>query len=286
MADNPSTLWYWNDWDNDRGLQLCSLAAQGLWMRMLSLAARSGGYVTVGGKRVTASDLAVLTGNATDTIETLLAELHDRGVFGVTKGRVIFNRRMIRDERRRETNRENGRKGGIASLEKQRGIFNSPKRQNERAPERRAERTAERLPERPSEPPLPSTLYPKNPIPLSPSPKRAGRAARLTDDFTVSELWLRDAQHARQRHSLAPIDLRLEAEKFTTYWQAKAGNAATKLDWHKTWINWSLNAKPPTNGNGKSRADSVIEAFAFAAGIDGSRDSRRDSPPLPPLLPG
>jgi hypothetical protein len=30
-----------NDWDNEPGMKFCSLAAQGLWFKMLGLAARS-----------------------------------------------------------------------------------------------------------------------------------------------------------------------------------------------------------------------------------------------------
>jgi hypothetical protein len=33
--DNPSTTFFWNDWDNEPGMKFCGLAAQGLWVKML-----------------------------------------------------------------------------------------------------------------------------------------------------------------------------------------------------------------------------------------------------------
>ena len=49
------TIWskfYWSDWETDPALRLCSLAAQGLWMRMLCVAASHDpiGYVAVAGR--------------------------------------------------------------------------------------------------------------------------------------------------------------------------------------------------------------------------------------------
>jgi hypothetical protein len=52
IAKNPRTLWYFNDWEDDKALKTCSLAAQGLWMRLLCIAARSPepGIVQIGSR--------------------------------------------------------------------------------------------------------------------------------------------------------------------------------------------------------------------------------------------
>ncbi len=118
MPSNPSSKFFWNDWDNDKALHLCSLAAQGLWMRMLSIAARATpiGYVTINGRSVEATELAQLTGKSEAEIRCLTAELEDRGVFSRDRHHRIYNRRMVRDDRSRREAVKHGRKGGNPRL--------------------------------------------------------------------------------------------------------------------------------------------------------------------------
>lgn len=138
MTGNPWDKFFWNDWETDPALRLCSLAAQGLWMRMLCLAAKAApvGHVKVGGTPCTAADLARLVGESEETVTSLLSELERASVYSRTRTGTIYSRRMVRDAKRRETNRENGKKGGSATYGKQRGIFQSPKRHSERSTER------------------------------------------------------------------------------------------------------------------------------------------------------
>lgn len=116
MSANPSSRWFWNDWDNDRGLALCSFAAQGLWMRILSIAARAGGYVRVNEMACSPKDIAVLIGHPVAEVEMLIAELEQRHVFSRTRNGTIYNRRMIRDEKSRRLSRKNGKMGGNPNL--------------------------------------------------------------------------------------------------------------------------------------------------------------------------
>ncbi len=114
MPANPCSKWFWNDWDNDVALHLCSLAAQGLWMRMLSIAARATpiGYVMVNGRSVDATDLAHVTGASEAEIRCLIDELEDRRVFSRDRHHRIYNRRMVRDARSHNSSVQNGKKGG------------------------------------------------------------------------------------------------------------------------------------------------------------------------------
>ncbi len=114
MPANPCSKWFWNDWDNDIALHLCSLAAQGLWMRMLSIAARATpiGYVMVNGRSVDATDLAHVTGASEAEIRCLLDELEDRRVFSRDRHHRIYNRRMVRDDRAHHKAVQNGKDGG------------------------------------------------------------------------------------------------------------------------------------------------------------------------------
>jgi hypothetical protein len=54
--------WFWADWSNDTALNLCSLAAQGLWMRLLCIAAQGEPYgcVTIKGRPPSIAELRSL----------------------------------------------------------------------------------------------------------------------------------------------------------------------------------------------------------------------------------
>jgi hypothetical protein len=73
----------------------------------------------------------------------------------------------------------------------------------------------------------------------------AKRGSRLPDDFILPTEWRQEAAKKRAEHRLPSIDLNLEAEKFTNHWLAKSGADGRKRDWHRTWLNWSLNANVP-----------------------------------------
>jgi hypothetical protein len=101
--DNPSTRWFFNDWDNEPGMKFCSLAAQGLWFKMLGLAARSREYgvVLIGDHPSLRTDLpALLAPSCGETIETigkLIDDLITFKVAAVDEGGRVINRRMVRE---------------------------------------------------------------------------------------------------------------------------------------------------------------------------------------------
>jgi hypothetical protein len=109
---------FWQDWETDHAVRLCSFAAQGLWMRMLCIAAAHDpiGYVAVAGKGLDETGLALLTGRPGSEIASLLGELDQHGVFSRDRQGRIYSRRMIRDARKAATARNNGKKGGNPTL--------------------------------------------------------------------------------------------------------------------------------------------------------------------------
>jgi len=112
-----SVIWskfFWQDWANDPALRLCSLGAQGLWMRMLCVAAEANpiGYVAVNGQALGVTDISRLAGVTETEATALIGELDRYGVFSRTRTGVIYSRRMIRDAKKRVTTSENGKKGG------------------------------------------------------------------------------------------------------------------------------------------------------------------------------
>jgi hypothetical protein len=118
MADLLWAKFYWTDWLSDIAVRRCSLAARGLWMDMLCIAAQHDpiGYVAVNGEACTNEDIARVSGSSIETVDDLIKELERNGVFSRDRKGKIYNRRMINDAKKRKIARENGKNGGNPSL--------------------------------------------------------------------------------------------------------------------------------------------------------------------------
>lgn len=110
------TQWYPEDWLTDAALVMCSLAAQGLWMRLLCHAWKAPVRGVLPGD---ARKLARLAGASVDEVAILIGELEDEGVFSRgedihadLEADAIVNRRMYREWRLVRTRSEAGRAGG------------------------------------------------------------------------------------------------------------------------------------------------------------------------------
>ena len=110
----PWIKWYWQDWKNEDGLQLVSLAARGLWVTMLSVMAssRKRGFLLLGNNKMSVKDLANLTRISEKEALDLLVELREKDVFSETKDGIIYNRRMAREAEISSVRAECGRHGG------------------------------------------------------------------------------------------------------------------------------------------------------------------------------
>ncbi|WP_149802074.1 hypothetical protein [Mesorhizobium sp. NFR06] len=178
------TIWskfFWSDWESDPNLRLCSLAAQGLWMRMLCIAASHEpiGYVAIAGKGLEAAALARLAGCAEAELGALLGELEQNRVFSRDRHGRIYSRRMVADARKARLARRNGLKGGNPSLSKERTFSPSDKRRA-RAGDKRQDR-----------PQSPEAMNPEATIPtgesapaFSPRTKAAAFASRNKKAFS------------------------------------------------------------------------------------------------------
>lgn len=116
--DNPSSIFYWKDYENDESLRISSLAAQGLWMRLLCIAAKADpyGYILVNGFPLEATGAARLAGVTEGEAQSLLQELERNGVFSRDRKGRMFSRRMVRDAAVRAKAQKNGAKGGNPAL--------------------------------------------------------------------------------------------------------------------------------------------------------------------------
>jgi hypothetical protein len=110
----PSFQFYPKEWIWDLALRQCSIAARGLWADLLCLMHEGTPYGHLADERgaLPLEFVLRLVGLPLDEYSRLLAELAERGVFSRTEDRVIFSRRMVRDEERRAQLAENGKRGG------------------------------------------------------------------------------------------------------------------------------------------------------------------------------
>ncbi len=111
-----------DSWRADEQLGECSLAARGLWIELMALAHKYGGYVLINGRAPSLEALAKAVRAKVREVKALLLELLDQGVCSLRADGAYFSRRMVRDFERRARNRENGSKGGNPALSDKRDI--------------------------------------------------------------------------------------------------------------------------------------------------------------------
>jgi len=118
--NRPSLQFYPDDWLSEPGLNICSLAAQGLWIKMISIMWKADirGCLKANGKQINSKGLAKLSGVSEEEISKLLKELGDNNVYSTLEDGTIYSRRLYREaykERElREARTEAGRLGGLA----------------------------------------------------------------------------------------------------------------------------------------------------------------------------
>ena len=116
MSGLPWGKFFWKDWLTDPALSICSLAAQGLWMRMLCIMSMSNppGHLTLPPTRrneTEAKQIARMCHSDARQVRPLIDELETRGVFDRDKAGNIVSRRMIRDAELSEQGRSAATKG-------------------------------------------------------------------------------------------------------------------------------------------------------------------------------
>lgn len=117
MAKMPAIQFYTGDWLKDP-VSGCSLASQGLWLRMMIVMHSSEryGYLQVNGCAMPPEHVARRCGCALAEYQTLLQELFDAGVPSVTDDGIIYSRRMVRDHAARLQAQKDGKLGGNPKL--------------------------------------------------------------------------------------------------------------------------------------------------------------------------
>ena len=110
MAKLPGFLFFPGDWLRDT-VAGCSLAAQGLWLRMMIIGHDSDryGYLAMNGVAIPPGSIAQRCGCTLEQYTTLLVELTAAGVPSRTPEGIIYSRRMVVDALKREQGAERQR---------------------------------------------------------------------------------------------------------------------------------------------------------------------------------
>lgn len=118
MSKRRWSKFWWQDYERDPALRLCSLAAQGLWMRLLCLMheAEPYGHLCVNHRPLHLRQLAQMLGVAERQVQRLMTELREAGVYSTTPEGLIFCRRLLRDKAASDLGAQWGRTGGNPRL--------------------------------------------------------------------------------------------------------------------------------------------------------------------------
>ena len=116
----PKDPWYkfWPDkWENDTELQSCSLAAQGLLIKLMNIMHRSDkpGHLLINGEKPNKTSTKRIINCHQNEYKTRLKELIEKGVLVEVDG-VVVCPKVVRDHTDREASREAGKRGGNPAL--------------------------------------------------------------------------------------------------------------------------------------------------------------------------
>lgn len=253
---NPSATFYWNDWENDEALKACSLAAQGLWMRLLCIAARSPepGVVQIGSLDCSLPRglprVAAATGRSLEEVAPLIDELTSSGAADLDRKKRIVCRRMVRAAALHKKRSEAGKTGA--------DVTNRKRKEKEVLPQQNAGKPPGKPPaNHPALQNLPSSdLHEEDDgesFTEDTSTAPAGAGAGERGDSQGVEAGLRKAravargtrlpdgwqpgpeleQFAREL-GLEPVAVTAE---FVDYWRGVPGQRGVKLDWPATYRN-------------------------------------------------
>ena len=217
MSEHRWSKFWWQDYEGDDALRVVSLAAQGLWMRMLC-AMHKGvpyGHLTINGRATTMPQLAILASVSERKVAGIVQELEKAGVFSVNENGMIFCRRMVRDREISERGQQDGKRGGNPALNPKRAEGITPPLNPGGYPlEAEADTEAE------------ADSKGRAHTPRSATPRRQAKASRLPADWQPSE------------PEYAGVDAHRTLARFRDYWTAQPGQKGVKADWQATWRNW------------------------------------------------
>ena len=118
MTEHRWSKFWWQDYEADDALRLCSLAAQGLWMRMLCAMHRGApyGHLAINGTTPSNRQMSIMLSATEKEVAKLVPELGAAGVLSRNDDGLIYSRRMVRDKAITDEAVANGKRGGNPTL--------------------------------------------------------------------------------------------------------------------------------------------------------------------------
>jgi hypothetical protein len=118
FMNRPWLKFYPSDWRADPRLRMCSLAARGLWIDLISYMHEGEpyGYLMIDGSSPSVDDVSALVGRPRKEVMQALNELESRLVFSRSETGIIYSRRMVRDKAKADRDCTNGKAGGNPGL--------------------------------------------------------------------------------------------------------------------------------------------------------------------------
>lgn len=242
MSARRWSKFWWQDWQRDPALRMCSLAARGAWIEMLCLMADANpvGHLLVNGRAPSMRQLSAVLGCSEKEAKKLVDELEENGVFSRLEDGVIYSRRMVRDKAISDEAAINGKKGGNPQIkQKPRGKVKPDEGKGLTPPDNPEATPTLKHQEAEAEADILSSLRSERervdaPLALvgpdeeKPSRTPQRRKSRLGED------WQPSADELAYAAELG-LDGRAVGEKFRLHWLAKG---ETKLDWHAAFQLW------------------------------------------------
>jgi len=118
----PALHFYTGDWWKDPGIMALSCEERGLWFQMLLIMFESTrrGYLEINGKPFPEKELVKICEISRHKLKKIFQKLIEYGIVSVEKDtNILYSRRMITDERKRQTFENNGKSGGRPSNTKE-----------------------------------------------------------------------------------------------------------------------------------------------------------------------
>lgn len=132
----PAMQFYPGDWRKDPGVQALDFHDRGIWFELLCMMHESDsrGKLTLNGRPMPDAAIARNLGITEAEWKETRSRIEAYGVAGVDEDGTLYNRRMVRDEAKRERLAEAGRKGGRKSRPKPTGSQGEAKKEAKQSP--------------------------------------------------------------------------------------------------------------------------------------------------------
>ncbi|MGC5748438.1 winged helix-turn-helix domain-containing protein [Gluconobacter sp. NFX36] len=270
MSARRWAKFWWQDWQRDPALRMCSLAARGAWIEILCLMADANpvGHLLVNGRAPNMRQLAAVLGCSEREASKHVSELEENGVFSRSDDGTIYSRRMVRDKAISDEASANGKKGGNPQIKPKKATKVKPEEDKGLTPTLNQEATPtlkHQEAEADTEADIHSLTTFESERAQNPKSEKSKRASRLAANWRPSAEMVEFAQ-------ANGVDPERTAAVFRDYWVGVPDPKGRKADWDATWRNWvrrDQDIRPTARPTQADRRAAVNAAWAGVPDIEG-----------------